>query len=72
MPFAARRMFDENGVELFSLEKVERMSLIYVTSGEPWIDPGTLTGTDLHYAARLASDVRAIEHFVTLRECHGW
>lgn len=39
LPFAARRLFDERGKEIFSLSDLQRDELVYVSCGEAWINP---------------------------------
>ncbi|XP_041535084.1 doublecortin domain-containing protein 1 [Microtus oregoni] len=39
LPFAARRLFDEKGKEIFSLNDLQRDELVYVSCGEAWINP---------------------------------
>ncbi len=69
LPFAARRLFDENGKEHFSLRNLKRDELVYVSCGEPWTDP-TLSKAEQqrrYLLANLASDVAQIRQFVALR-----
>ncbi|KAM7327628.1 hypothetical protein ACRRTK_013995 [Alexandromys fortis] len=39
LPFAARRLFDEKGKEIVSLNDLQRDELVYVSCGEAWINP---------------------------------
>uniref|UniRef100_A0A674HUE9 Doublecortin domain containing 1 n=1 Tax=Terrapene triunguis TaxID=2587831 RepID=A0A674HUE9_9SAUR len=65
LPTAARRLFTEKGVELFLLKDLERDQLVYVSCGEPWIDPHL---TMAQHKKRLllnnlASDISAIHAY---------
>ncbi|CAF0809708.1 unnamed protein product [Rotaria sordida] len=69
LPFAARRLFDIHGTELFDLTSIERDSFIYVTCGEQWIDP-ELTKAEQQrrlLLAYLSNDVRMIAFYCSLR-----
>ncbi|XP_066556615.1 doublecortin domain-containing protein 1 isoform X2 [Amia ocellicauda] len=39
LPFAARRLFDKEGKELFLLKDLQRDQLVYISCGEQWINP---------------------------------
>ncbi|XP_038187176.1 doublecortin domain-containing protein 1 isoform X2 [Arvicola amphibius] len=39
LPSAARRLFNERGKEIFSLNDLQRDELVYVSCGEAWINP---------------------------------
>ncbi|XP_057637206.1 doublecortin domain-containing protein 1 [Chionomys nivalis] len=68
LPSAARRLFDEKGKEIFSLNDLQRDELVYVSCGEAWINP------DLSIAQQrkqvllrsLESDVSKIKTFCSL------
>ncbi|CAF2617983.1 unnamed protein product [Rotaria sp. Silwood2] len=69
LPFAARRLFDVQGTELFDLTSIERDSYVYVTCGEQWIDP-ELTKAEQQrrlLLAYLSNDVRMIAFYCSLR-----
>ncbi|CAF1169688.1 unnamed protein product [Adineta ricciae] len=69
LPFAARRLFDEHGTELFDLTSIRRDSLVYATCGEQWIDP-ELTKAEQQrrlLLAYLSYDVRMIYFYCALR-----
>ncbi|CAF0848442.1 unnamed protein product [Rotaria sp. Silwood1] len=69
LPFAARRLFDTHGTELFDLTSIERDSYVYVTCGEQWIDP-ELTKAEQQrrlLLAYLSNDVRMIAFYCSLR-----
>lgn len=69
LPFAARRLFDSKGTEIFSLADIERDQLVYVTCGETWLDP-KLTRKEQkrrYELSRLGSDVNKIRQFCALR-----
>ena len=69
LPFAARRLYDENGKELQSLEALERDQLVYVSSGEPWVNPKLSTQQQQRrlLLASLTSDIDAMKMFCALR-----
>jgi hypothetical protein len=73
LPFAARRLFDENGEEHFTLKALNRDQLVYVTCGEAWSDPKmNKAEQQRHYLlANLSSDVAQIRQFVALRDPPG-
>uniref|UniRef100_A0A8C4VHJ2 Doublecortin domain containing 1 n=1 Tax=Gopherus evgoodei TaxID=1825980 RepID=A0A8C4VHJ2_9SAUR len=69
LPAAARRLFTEKGVELFLLKGLERDELVYVSCGEPWIDPHL---TMAQHKKRLLlnnlmSDISAIHAYCIMR-----
>lgn len=68
LPFAARRLFDENGVEHFNLTTLRRDQLVYVTCGEPWSDPKlSKSEQQRHFLlSNLAADVAKIQHYIQL------
>ncbi|XP_071477073.1 doublecortin domain-containing protein 1-like [Diadema antillarum] len=70
LPFAARRLFDKDGRELTSLETLGRDDLVYVSSGEAWVNPKLTTQQQQKrlLLASLTSDVDAIKMFVALRD----
>ena len=73
LPFAARRIFDQNGKEHFSLSSLRRDELIYVSCGESWTDP-TLSKAEQqrrYLLANLAADVAQIRQYVALRNPKG-
>ncbi len=73
LPFAARRLFDEHGTELFDLTSIPRDSYVYVTCGEQWIDP-ELTKAEQQrrlLLAYLSNDVRMIYFYCALRNPTG-
>ena len=73
LPFAARRLFDIVGTELFDLTSIKRDSYVYVTCGEQWIDPA-LTNAEQQrrlLLAYLSYDVRMIYFYCALRNPKG-
>ncbi|KAM5138211.1 doublecortin domain-containing protein 1 [Mantella aurantiaca] len=69
LPSAARRLFNENGSEIFCLSDVERDQLVYVSCGELWIDP-RLSATEQKrqiLLSNLTSDVSFIHSYCCLR-----
>ena len=73
MPFAARRLYTEDGKEVVSLSELERNQLVYVTCGEPWSDPQLSYSEQQRRAvlANLAADISHIRQFCALREPSG-
>ena len=73
LPFAARRIFNQNGNEHFSLRSLQRDELIYVSCGEPWTDPTLSKGEQQrrYLLANLAADVAQIRQYVALRNPKG-
>ncbi|XP_071104619.1 doublecortin domain-containing protein 1-like [Haliotis cracherodii] len=74
LPFAARRMFDETGVEHFTLQSLQRDQLVFVTCGEQWSDP-KLNKTEQQrrfLLSQLSTDVAKIRQFVALRDPQGF
>ncbi|ELU06637.1 hypothetical protein CAPTEDRAFT_220130 [Capitella teleta] len=69
LPFAARRLFDQNGKEHFSLRSLERDQVMYVTCGEAWADPSLSKAEQQrrHLLANLNRDLDQIRQFVLLR-----
>ncbi|EMP28101.1 Doublecortin domain-containing protein 5 [Chelonia mydas] len=69
LPTAARRLFTEKGMELFLLKDLGRDQLVYVSCGEPWIDPH-LTMAQYEKSLllnNLASDISAIHAYCIMR-----
>lgn len=65
----SRRLFDKNGKELFSLRSLKRDQIVYVSSGDWWIDP-RMTKTEgqrRQLLAKLSHDVAMISAFCDLR-----
>ena len=73
LPFAARRLFDENGEEHFTLSSLVRDQFVYVTCGEAWSDPKmNKAEQQRHYLlSNLSSDIMQIRQFVALRDPPG-
>ncbi|XP_067388214.1 doublecortin domain-containing protein 1 [Emydura macquarii macquarii] len=69
LPTAARRLFTEKGMELFLLKDLERDQLIYVSCGEPWIDPHLTVAQHKKRVLlnNLASDISAIRAYCIMR-----
>jgi hypothetical protein len=73
LSFAARRLFDIHGRELFDLTSIERDSYVYVTCGEQWLDP-KLTKAERQRRLlmdHLNSDVRMISFYCGLKQLQG-
>ncbi|XP_074660217.1 doublecortin domain-containing protein 1-like isoform X2 [Tubulanus polymorphus] len=74
LPFAARRLFDEDGREHFTLQELKRDQLVYVSCGEAWTDP-KLTKAEQQrrfLLSNLAADVAQIRQYVALRNPEGY
>ena len=69
LPFAARRLFDAEGKEHFTLQSLTRDQLVYVSCGEPWSDPNLSKAEQQrrYLLANLASDVGQMRQFMALR-----
>ncbi|XP_030056543.1 doublecortin domain-containing protein 1 isoform X2 [Microcaecilia unicolor] len=65
LPSAARRLFDENGHEVFLLRNLERDQLVYVSCGDPWINPQLTAaqGKKRLLLSNLASDISLIRTY---------
>ncbi|KAK7477194.1 hypothetical protein BaRGS_00031579, partial [Batillaria attramentaria] len=69
LPFAARRIFDEDGVEHFTLQSLKRDQVVYVSCGEPWSDP-QLTREEQRrrlLLSQLSSDVSKMRQYCALQ-----
>ncbi|XP_060074536.1 doublecortin domain-containing protein 1-like [Ylistrum balloti] len=69
MPFAARRLFDQHGNEHFSLTRLKRDDIVYVSCGEAWSDP-KLTKAEQQrrfLLSQLSQDVAKIRQYCALR-----
>ncbi|PIO38656.1 hypothetical protein AB205_0148050, partial [Aquarana catesbeiana] len=69
LPSAARRLYNENGAEIFSLRVLERDELVYVSCGELWIDPQLSAAEQKRQIllGNLTSDVSFIHSYCCLR-----
>ena len=73
LPFAARRLFDCQGKELFTIQGLERGSLVIASCGEEWSDP-RLTRMEQKrrfLLSQLSSDVVKIRQYCALRNPEG-
>ncbi|GFR98754.1 doublecortin domain-containing protein 5 [Elysia marginata] len=69
LPFAARRLFDCEGKELFTIQGLERGALVVASCGEEWSDP-RLTRMEQKrrfLLSQLSSDVVKIRQYCALR-----
>ncbi|RUS69866.1 hypothetical protein EGW08_022372, partial [Elysia chlorotica] len=69
LPFAARRLFDCQGKELFTIQGLERGSLVVASCGEEWSDP-RLTRMEQKrrfLLSQLSSDIVKIRQYCALR-----
>ncbi|KAH3884070.1 doublecortin domain-containing protein 1-like [Dreissena polymorpha] len=69
LPFAGRRLFDQNGNEHFTLKTLKRDQLVFVSCGEIWTDPN-LTKVEQQrrfLLSQLAQDVAKIRQYAALR-----
>lgn len=73
MPFAARRLFDTRGFEIFDLTSIPRDSYVYVTCGENWIDPALTKAEEQRrlLLANLSHDIRKMFFYCALRHPKG-
>ena len=73
MPFAARRLFDEEGREHHTLKDLNRDQLVYATCGESWIDPRISKAESQRrfLLTNLSSDIAQIRQFCALRDTEG-
>lgn len=73
LPFAARRLFDDEGREHFTLKDLSRDQLVYITCGEAWIDPhiSKAEAQRRFLLTNLASDLAQIRQFCALRDTEG-
>ncbi|KAM4722038.1 doublecortin domain-containing protein 1 [Rhinophrynus dorsalis] len=69
LPSAARRLFNENGTEIFRLRDIERDQLVYASCGEQWIDPQLSASEHKKHLLlnNLASDVSLIRNYCSMR-----
>ncbi|XP_077995160.1 doublecortin domain-containing protein 1-like isoform X2 [Glandiceps talaboti] len=69
LPFAARRVFDKDGKEHFTLAELERDQNVYVSCGEPWNDPKLSKSEQQRrfLLANLTSDVQQMKQYCALR-----
>ncbi|XP_054555271.1 doublecortin domain-containing protein 1 [Talpa occidentalis] len=69
LPSAARRLFNEKGKEIFALKDLQRDDLVYVSRGEPWINPHLSIAQQKQqiFLRNLASDISKIQTFCSIR-----
>ncbi|XP_035885068.1 doublecortin domain-containing protein 1 isoform X3 [Phyllostomus discolor] len=70
LPSAARRLFSEKGKEIFTLKDLQRDELVYVSRGEPWINPDMSVAHQKKqiFLRNLASDISKIQTFCSTRK----
>ncbi|XP_028916748.1 doublecortin domain-containing protein 1 [Ornithorhynchus anatinus] len=70
LPSAARRLFNEEGTEVFLLKDLQRDDLVYVSCGEPWVNPhwSIVQQRKRLILDHLLSDLSAIRVFCSLRK----
>ncbi|XP_006883785.1 PREDICTED: doublecortin domain-containing protein 5 [Elephantulus edwardii] len=70
LPSAARRLFNEKGIEVFALKDLQRDELVYVSCGENWIDPDLSTSQQKRqiFLRNLASDISRIQAFCSMHK----
>ncbi|KAL1786181.1 hypothetical protein HispidOSU_015230 [Sigmodon hispidus] len=68
LPFAARRLFNEKGKEIFSLNGLQRDELVYVSCGEHWINPDLSIAQQRKqvFLRSLESDVSKVKAFCSM------
>ncbi|EDO37720.1 predicted protein [Nematostella vectensis] len=72
LPFAARRLFDEEGRDVMCISDLSRDQLVFASCGESWTDP-KLSYSDQQRRAllmNLASDIARIRQYIALRDPH--
>lgn len=69
LPFAARRLYDQDGKEHHNLDNLQRDQLAFVSCGEAWSDPNLSSQEQQRrmILATLAADVNAMKEFCALR-----
>ncbi|XP_038620481.1 doublecortin domain-containing protein 1 [Tachyglossus aculeatus] len=70
LPSAARRLFSEEGTEVFLLKDLQRDALVYVSCGEPWVNPhwSIVQRRKRLILDHLSTDLSAIRVFCSLRK----
>ncbi|XP_031565530.1 doublecortin domain-containing protein 1-like isoform X2 [Actinia tenebrosa] len=70
LPFAGRKLFDEEGREITCISDLTRDQLVYVSCGEKWIDPQMSYSEQQRRALlmNLASDIARIRQYCVLRD----
>ncbi|XP_078077520.1 doublecortin domain-containing protein 1-like [Mustelus asterias] len=73
LPFAARRLFDENGQEQTLLKDLQRDQLVYVSCGEAWMDPNLMSVEQKKRFRlnNLTCDVALIRSYCAMRDPRG-
>lgn len=75
LPSAARRIFSEMGAELKNLETLYQDQLIYVSMGEPWIEPKTIKEEldRKRMLVNLADDLNKLAFFnILINDCQNF
>ena len=74
LPSAARRLFDEEGVEHAELSKLSQDQLVYVSMGEAWVHPKLAKQEQDKKAVltNLAEDLVRIGYFSKLKDCRNF
>ncbi|XP_036390543.1 doublecortin domain-containing protein 1-like [Megalops cyprinoides] len=69
LPLAARRLFDEDGKEIFLLKDLQRDQLVYVSCGEQWVNPRVCQANKERRLLlnSLEWDVSLVRHYCAMR-----
>ncbi|CAG5132456.1 unnamed protein product, partial [Candidula unifasciata] len=69
LPHAARRLFDSQGRELFTIQNLERDALVYVSCGEAWAGTSVsrIEQKRRFLLNQLSADVAKIQQYCSLR-----
>ena len=73
LPFAARRLFDEEGEEHFTLLSLKRDQVVFVSCGEGWSDPKMTREEQQRriLLSQLSTDVAKIRQYCSQRNPEG-
>ena len=71
---AVRRLFDEKGEEHFDLTKLKNDQIVFVSTGESWIDPKTVKEESerKRLLTNLATDIQKMAYFNRLKVCNNY
>ncbi|XP_028410798.1 doublecortin domain-containing protein 1-like isoform X3 [Dendronephthya gigantea] len=73
LPFAARRLFNDDGKELFTLSGLERNQLVFVSCGESWVNYNDSYSDQKRriIMSNLSSDIAKLRLYCRLRNPQG-
>lgn len=74
LPNAARRLFDQKGVEHFELGNLKNEEYVYVSCGEAWIDPKQVKDEQSKklILTNLCDDLNKILYLLKLKNCKNF